>query len=45
MNLHDGLVEIDGDGHDGIRITLDDDGNVIKLPGAQYQDNGVQKQY
>merc|ERR1712078_181890 len=24
---------------------IDDDGNVIKMPGAQYQDNGVQKQY
>ena len=24
---------------------IDDDGNVIKLPGAQYQDNGVAKQY
>jgi chlorophyll(ide) b reductase len=24
---------------------IDDDGNVIKMPGAQYQDNGVAKQY
>jgi chlorophyll(ide) b reductase len=24
---------------------IDDDGNVIKMPGAQYQDNGVRKQY
>jgi len=24
---------------------IDDDGNVIKKPGAQYLDNGVQKQY
>jgi len=24
---------------------IDDDGNVIKMPGAQYLDNGVQKQY
>jgi len=24
---------------------IDDDGNVIKMPGAQYEDNGVQKQY
>jgi chlorophyll(ide) b reductase len=24
---------------------IDDDGNVIKLPGAQYQDNGVRKQF
>ena len=24
---------------------IDDDGNVIKRPGAQYQDNGVAKQY
>uniref|UniRef100_A0A6T8BU99 Uncharacterized protein n=1 Tax=Prymnesium polylepis TaxID=72548 RepID=A0A6T8BU99_9EUKA len=24
---------------------IDDDGNVIKKPGAQYADNGVQKQY
>ena len=24
---------------------IDDDGNVIKMPGAQYQDNGVVKQY
>merc|ERR550537_891923 len=24
---------------------IDDDGNVIKMPGAQYQDNGVHKQY
>ena len=24
---------------------IDDDGNVIKKPGAQYADNGVVKQY
>ena len=24
---------------------IDDDGNVIKKPGAQYADNGVEKQY
>jgi len=24
---------------------IDDDGNVIKVPGAQYADNGVQIQY
>ena len=24
---------------------IDDDGNVIKMPGAQYEDNGVAKQY
>jgi len=24
---------------------IDDDGNVIKMPGSQYQDNGVAKQY
>jgi len=24
---------------------IDDDGNVIQMPGAQYQDNGVKKQY
>ena len=24
---------------------IDDDGNVIKRPGSQYQDNGVAKQY
>jgi len=24
---------------------IDDDGNVIKMPGAQYEDNGVVKQY
>lgn len=24
---------------------IDDDGNVIKMPGAQYQDNGVRKQF
>ena len=29
---------------DGRRY-IDDDGNVIKMPGAQYEDNGVAKQY
>ena len=24
---------------------IDDDGNVIKVPGAQYEDNGVRKLY
>ena len=24
---------------------IDDAGNVIKMPGSQYQDNGVAKQY
>ena len=24
---------------------IDDDGNVIRMPGSQYQDNGVAKQY
>ena len=24
---------------------IDDDGNVIKVPGAQYEDNGVRRLY
>ena len=28
-----------------LEISIDDDGNVIKMPGAQYEDNGVAKQY